>query len=121
MAGNDSGLCRLSAPVLAFPELRRVEKAPLNRARHPMHRALADLAGLSLHLELGGDLLQKLRPQRLIDRPGQAEQQVHFFGAEAERHGAFPGRGPGAPTIARLDAGSRSLRTVFLREGGKTG
>jgi hypothetical protein len=36
-----------------------------------MHRALADLAGLSLHLELGGDLLQKLGPPLLIDRPAR--------------------------------------------------
>jgi hypothetical protein len=34
----------------------------LNRARQPMHGALADLAGLSLRLKLLGDLLQKLRP-----------------------------------------------------------
>jgi hypothetical protein len=57
---------------------RRIEKAPLNLTRQPMHQALADLAGLSLHLELGGDLLQKLRPPLLIDRPGQAHQNGHL-------------------------------------------
>jgi hypothetical protein len=75
MAGNDAGLCRLCAPILGLADLRRVEKAPLNRARHPMHRALADLAGLSLGFELGRDLLQKLRPQLMVDRPANANSK----------------------------------------------
>jgi hypothetical protein len=50
----------------------RIEKTTLNRARQPMHQALADLAGLSAGLELLGDLLQKLGPPLLIDRSGQA-------------------------------------------------
>jgi hypothetical protein len=42
----------------------------LNRAPDAMHRSLADLAGLAGSLELGGDLLEKLQPQLMIDRPG---------------------------------------------------
>jgi hypothetical protein len=41
-----------------------------------MHRALADLAGLTRSLELLGDLLQKLRPPLLIDRPGQLNKTL---------------------------------------------
>ena len=33
-------------------QLRRIEKVPLNDARQPVHRTLADLAGLALRLEL---------------------------------------------------------------------
>jgi hypothetical protein len=51
-----------------------------------MHRALADLAGLSLHLELGGDLLQKLGPPLLIDRPSQAHQNAHLLVVQLQRH-----------------------------------
>src|SRR5580704_10021318 len=60
-------------------------------------RALADLAGLSLRLKLGGDFLQKLRPQPLIDRPSQAEQHIHLVVVQLQRcwHGrAAPGATP---------------------------
>jgi hypothetical protein len=50
------------APVPALADLRRGEIFALNHARQPMHRALADFAGLALRLKLLGDLLQKLRP-----------------------------------------------------------
>jgi hypothetical protein len=53
-------------------KLGRVEKLALKRPRHPVHGALADLARLAARLELGRDLLQKLRPAMLLDRLGQA-------------------------------------------------
>jgi hypothetical protein len=59
-----------------------------------MHRALADLAGLTRSLELLGDLLQKLRPPLLIDRPGQAQQNAHLVVVvQFQRHGRAPGVG----------------------------
>ena len=61
----------------------------LNLPRQAMHRALADLTRLTGSLELGGDLLQKLRSQLMIDRPGQGEQDGHLFVVELQRrHGA---------------------------------
>ena len=54
----------LRPPIFALAELGRIEKAPLDRAPDPMHRALADLAGLSARLELGRDLLQKCGRKR---------------------------------------------------------
>jgi hypothetical protein len=58
----------------------------LNHASDAVHAARA--AGLSAGLQLGGDLLQNLRPQALIDRPGQGEQYVHLFIVELQRrHG----------------------------------
>jgi hypothetical protein len=52
----------ISCAPPALADLRRGEIFALDRARQPMHRALADFAGLSLRLKLLGDLLQKLRP-----------------------------------------------------------
>src|SRR5208283_647510 len=63
-------------------EFRRVEEFPLQRPRHPAHGALADLARLATRLELGRDLLQKLRSPALIDRPGQGQQNRHFLVVE---------------------------------------
>jgi hypothetical protein len=65
-------------------QLRRIPKASLNHAPDAMHGARA--AGLSAGLELLGDLLQKLRPRLLIDRPGQAHQNGHFFVGKLQRH-----------------------------------
>src|ERR1700722_20083217 len=50
-----------------------------------MHQTLADFAGLSLGLELLGDLLQKLGPPLLIDRPSQAHQNAHFVVVQLQR------------------------------------
>jgi hypothetical protein len=86
---------------LSLVEPRRFPKFPLNGARQPMHRSLADLARLTARLELGRDLLQKFRPPRVIDRPGQGEQHGHLFVVELQwRHGASPERGPGRATLS---------------------
>ena len=51
-----------------------------------MHRTFAHFAGLSLGLELLGDLLQKLGPPLLIDRPSQAHQNGHLVVVQLQRH-----------------------------------
>jgi hypothetical protein len=67
-------------------QLRRVEKAPLDRAADTMHCALADLAGLTARLKLGGDLLEKLRPQPMIDRSRDRGRR------HLQRHASVPRR-----------------------------
>jgi hypothetical protein len=49
-------------------QFRRVEKAPLHRARHPVHRTYSNCPGLSAGLELGHDDPQKRATLLLIDR-----------------------------------------------------
>jgi hypothetical protein len=44
-----------------------------------MNGAFADLAGLSMRLELLSHLLQKLVSTALVDRLGQGEHDRHFF------------------------------------------
>jgi len=103
--------------------LRRVEKAPLNRARHAVHQARADAGSRRLLLDRRRDLGQKLRSLVLVDRRGQREQQIHFFGGEASGMGGS-GRGvahdwrharpdrKGLASSARKDA---SIETSFFR------
>jgi hypothetical protein len=55
-----------------------VQNTALDGARDAVHGPFADLAGLALRLELLRDLLQKLGPQPLIDRPGQRHQDAHL-------------------------------------------
>jgi hypothetical protein len=74
--GNEAciGDKRLCARHLArVRQLRRVEKAPLNRARHPMHAAKAGPdAGLrGGRRELDRHLVEELVALALLDRRGQ--------------------------------------------------
>jgi hypothetical protein len=60
---------RLGARRLARAgQLGRIEKAPLNRARHSMHQARADAGSRRLLLDRRRDLGQKLRSSALVDR-----------------------------------------------------
>ena len=56
-------------------QLRRIKKAPLHRARHPMQRTDPDRAGLASRLELGRHL-QELRPTALLDRASQTAEPL---------------------------------------------
>jgi hypothetical protein len=68
-----------------------------------MNRTDSNRAGLPAGLELLRNFLQKLRSLALIDRSGQLEQQVQFFGREAERHGRLQaGRATMAPRGLQL-------------------
>jgi hypothetical protein len=87
--GNEGciGDKRLCARHLArVGQLRRIEKAPLNRARRSMDRTDSDRAGLPVGLELSGDGGKELRAQALIDRLRQREEQIFFFVVQGE-HG----------------------------------
>jgi hypothetical protein len=90
----------IRAAILAFAELRRVEKAPLHRAPDPMQYAKAgpDTCLCRGRLDLGRHLVEKLVALPLLDRRGQCEQQVHLFGGEAERH-VREAPGVGSPTM----------------------
>ena len=82
-----------------------VEIFALNGARQPMHQTLADFAGLSLGLELLGDLLPKLGPPLLLDRPGQAHQNGHLVVVQLQRRWhvrAAPCAGARTMTTRRL-------------------
>jgi hypothetical protein len=76
-------------------QLRRIPKASLNRARHPMHRTHPDSAGLSAGLELLRDRLQERGPLLLIDGLGELAQYGHLVVGQLQRwrHGRLLGRG----------------------------
>jgi hypothetical protein len=57
-------------------QLRRIEKAPLNRARHPMDRTDSDRAGLSAGLKLGRHRHQERGATLLINRLDQPRNTV---------------------------------------------
>jgi hypothetical protein len=81
-----------------------------------MNRTDADRAGLPAGLELSRNGGKELRPQALIDRLGQAEQQVFFFVGEAQRrHGRLRvGRALMTPRPLRLQEGDDERRPENL-------
>jgi hypothetical protein len=80
---------------LALAELRRIEIFSLNDAPNAVQRAFADLAGLSLDLELSCDRFQELRPLRRIERPRKVHQGRHFGIGQLQgrRHGRSQSEG----------------------------
>jgi hypothetical protein len=73
-------------------QVRRIKKAPLNRARHAMNRTDSDRAGLPVGLQLLRDQLRI--PSACVGRSaGPARAAVHFFRGKAERHTGGSGAG----------------------------
>jgi hypothetical protein len=108
-----------SSGVPAMHGRRRVGRKLRRRPKFPLD-SLAHLVNETRPTRLLPDgcryRAEERRSQSGIDRRRQGEQQVHFFGGEAEWHGRAPGVGsplmtPCAPRLQGVDVGrSKSSR-----------